>query len=151
MTFALKLRRTWAPTAAFLAGSIVLPQICHLVPQGGLIFLPIYFFTLVTAWAYGWQLGVCIAVAAPLLNNVLFGMPADAVLPVILMKGLLLVGGVALASRFLRPSLYAIAATVLIAQLAGCAIEQNFQDFVIGWPGMLLQIIGCRLMLRVKK
>ena len=39
--------------ALFIIGNIVLPQLCHLMPHGGLIFLPIYFFTLIGAYKYG--------------------------------------------------------------------------------------------------
>ena len=47
--------KTYLAAALFVAGNIVLPQICHLVPQGGLRWLPIYFFTLVGAYKYGWR------------------------------------------------------------------------------------------------
>ena len=39
--------RTYLAAAAFVCGNILVPQLCHLIPNGGLIFLPIYFFTLV--------------------------------------------------------------------------------------------------------
>ena len=45
--------KTYLMAALFVAGNIALPQLCHLMPQGGLIFLPIYFFTLVGAYKYG--------------------------------------------------------------------------------------------------
>ena len=35
---------------AFVAGNLILPQICHLFPNGGLILLPIFFFTLIAAY-----------------------------------------------------------------------------------------------------
>ena len=41
--------RTYLAAALFLCGNIVVPQLCHLIPKGGLIFLPIYFFTLIGA------------------------------------------------------------------------------------------------------
>ena len=50
-------RRTYLLALAFIAGNVVLPQICHLVPQGGMILLPIYFFTLIGAFAFGWRVG----------------------------------------------------------------------------------------------
>ena len=50
--------KTYLAAALFVAGNIVLPQICHLVPQGGLRWLPIYFFTLVGAYKYGWRVGL---------------------------------------------------------------------------------------------
>ena len=45
--------KTYLLAALFVVGNIALPQLCHLMPQGGLIFLPIYFFTLVAAYKYG--------------------------------------------------------------------------------------------------
>lgn len=35
--------KTYLTAALFMAGNIVLPQLCHLVPQGGAQWLPIYF------------------------------------------------------------------------------------------------------------
>ena len=82
--------KTYLAAALFVAGNIVLPQICHLVPQGGLRWLPIYFFTLVGAYKYGWRVGLLTAVLSPAVNSALFGMPAAAMLPVILLKSVLL-------------------------------------------------------------
>ena len=42
--------KTYAAAALFVVGNILLPQLCHLMPQGGLVWLPIYFFTLVAAY-----------------------------------------------------------------------------------------------------
>ena len=39
--------KSYLVAMAFIVGNIVLPQLCHLMPQGGLIWLPIYFFTLI--------------------------------------------------------------------------------------------------------
>lgn len=39
--------KTYWFTLLFVAGNLILPQLCHLIPQGGLILLPIYFFTLI--------------------------------------------------------------------------------------------------------
>ena len=36
--------KTYMVAALFIAGNIILPQLCHLIPQGGMILLPIYFF-----------------------------------------------------------------------------------------------------------
>ena len=73
--------RTYLFALLFIVGNIVLPQLCHLVPQGGLMLLPIYFFTLVAAYKYGWKVGLITAVASPVINNLLFAMPATAMLP----------------------------------------------------------------------
>ena len=47
----------------FIAGNILLPQLCHLIPNGGMILLPIYFFTLIAAYKYGFFTGLLTAVA----------------------------------------------------------------------------------------
>ena len=70
--------KTYWMTLLFVAGNIALPQLCHLVPQGGLTWLPIYFFTLVGAYKYGWKVGLLTALASPIVNHLLFGMPASA-------------------------------------------------------------------------
>ena len=73
--------KTYSLAALFVAGNIVLPQLCHTVHMGGPTWLPIYLFTLVGAYKYGRCVGLLTAVASPLLNSALFGMPAAAVLP----------------------------------------------------------------------
>ena len=75
-----KQAKTYLAVALFVAGNILLPQLCHLVPQGGIRWLPIYFFTLVGAYKYGWKVGLLTAIVSPLVNSALFGMPAVAVL-----------------------------------------------------------------------
>lgn len=85
--------KTYVTALLFVAGNIVLPQLFHLVPQGGVTWLPIYFFTLVGAYKYGWKAGLLTAVLSPLLNSWWFGMPAPAVLPAILLKSVLLAVG----------------------------------------------------------
>ena len=82
---------TYGAALLFVAGNIAMPQLCHLVPQGGLILLPIYFFTLIGAYKYGWKVGLLTAVASPVINNLLFGMPGAAMLPIILVKSALIV------------------------------------------------------------
>ena len=64
-----QLRTYWAVTL-FVAGNMILPQLCHLVPQGGIRWLPIYFFTLVGAYKYGWRVGLLTAVLSPCVNSV---------------------------------------------------------------------------------
>ena len=42
--------KTYFAAVLFILGNLVLPQLCHLIPQGGLTLLPIYFFTLIAAY-----------------------------------------------------------------------------------------------------
>lgn len=143
--------KSYLVALAFTAGNIILPQACHLIPQGGFIFLPIYFFTLIGAYKYGWRVGLLTAILSPVVNHLLFGMPPLAVLPAILIKSifLALVAGWA-AHHFRRISLLILAMVVLSYQILGTLIEwaivgdffKAIQDFRIGIPGMLIQLFG---------
>ncbi len=143
--------RTYLVAALFVAGNILLPQLCHLLPLGGPQFLPIYFFTLIGAYKYGWRVGLLTALLSPMVNAALFGMPAVAMLPVILCKSVLLAGAAGLvAARFERASLLLLAAVVAIYQTLGTLAEWAWtgdlyaavQDLRIGYPGMLFQVFG---------
>ncbi|MDE7408169.1 MAG: ECF transporter S component [Muribaculaceae bacterium] len=143
--------RTYVAAALFIVGNIVLPQLLHLVPNGGVTWLPIYFFTLVAAYKYGWRAGLLTALASPVMNSVLFGMPAVGALPVITMKSALLAGFAGYAAwRSQKASLALLVAVVLGYQVVGTVgewimlgdLKTACQDFRIGVPGMLLQVIG---------
>ena len=127
-----------------MAGNIALPQLCHLVPAGGPTLLPIYFFTLIAAYKYGFKVGLLTALLSPVINHLLFAMPAAAVLPAILIKS-------GLAARYAKNiSLLALLGVILSYQIIGTAFEWalcgNFflavQDFRMGIPGMLIQWFG---------
>ena len=143
--------RAYLWTALFVVGNIVLPQLCHLIPQGGLMLLPIYFFTLVAAYKYGWKVGLLTAILSPVANHLLFSMPPTAMLPSILVKSTLLavIAGY-VAHRTGRVSLLLLLGVVLAYQVLGCGIESvmhgslyaGLQDFRLGLPGMLLQVLG---------
>ena len=148
--------RTYMLALLFVVGNIALPQLCHLFPQGGLILLPIYFFTLIAAYKFGFRVGLLTAVLSPLVNSALFGMPPAAVLPIIMIKGVLLALAAAwIANRSKGASLLALIAVVLGYQLVGGLIEwamtgslaSALQDWKLGWPGMLLQAVGGWLVL----
>ena len=150
-------KRTYAITALFVAGNVLLPQLCHLVPQGGMTWLPIYFFTLVGAYKYGWRVGLLTAVLSPLVNSWMFGMPAPAVLPAILLKSVLLaVAAGYAAARFRKVSLWLLLAVVLSYQFVGTLGEWMMsgdfllaaQDFRMGLPGMALQVVGGYLLIK---
>jgi hypothetical protein len=143
--------KTYLFAAAFVAGNILLPQLAHLVPQGGLIFLPIYFFTLVAAYKFGLKTGLLTAVLSPLANYLLFGMPMVAMLPIILFKSTLLAVAAAFVARYFgKVSLLALLLAVLAYQLVGGVAEWAMtgsfvaavQDIKLGFAGLLLQIFG---------
>ena len=82
--------RTYFFVWLFATGNLILPQLCHLIPSGGQMFLPIYFFTLVASYKFGLRVRFAKAILSPVLNAFLFGMPPVAVLPIILIKSVLL-------------------------------------------------------------
>lgn len=143
--------RTYLFATLFIAGNILLPQLCHLFPQGGLMLLPIYFFTLIAAYKYGLRVGLLTAVLSPLVNSLLFGMPPVAALPIIMVKGVLLAAAASwMASKSKGVSLLALIGVVLAYQLVGGLIEwamtgslaSALQDWKLGYPGMILQAVG---------
>lgn len=152
--------KTYLTASLFILGNIALPQLCHLIPQGGVTWLPIYFFTLIGAYKFGWKVGLLTAVLSPVLNSMLFGMPLPAVLPAILLKSVLLAIAAGWAAhRYQRISLPILLAVVLFYQTVGTmgewAMVGSFfsavQDFRIGVPGMLMQVIGGYLLLKYSK
>lgn len=149
--------RTYLAASLFILGNVALPQLFHLVPQGGMTWLPIYFFTLIGAYKYGWKVGLLTAIASPLINSVLFGMPMPAVLPAILLKSILLALIASFtAKRWQRVSIPLLILAVLSYQIAGTlgewAMSGSFltatQDFRMGIPGMLVQVFGGYLFIR---
>lgn len=150
--------RTYLFALLFIVGNIALPQLCHLVPTGGPTLLPIYFFTLIAAYKYGFQVGLLTAILSPVINHLLFAMPAVTVLPAILIKSGLLAGAAALAARHVKSvSLLALLGVVLSYQVIGTAFEWALcgdfflavQDFHMGIPGMLIQWFGGYALLKV--
>ena len=135
----------------FILGNLLLPQLAHLIPQGGLILLPIYFFTLIAAYKYGIHVGLLTAVLSPLANNLLFGMPPSAVLPAIIIKSVILAIAAAMAAKYFgKVSFWGVLLAILAYQVIGTGIEwgmtQSFftavQDFRIGIPGILIQLVA---------
>ncbi len=150
-------KQTYLWAVLFVAGNIVLPQLFHLVPRGGVTWLPIYFFTLIAAYKYGWRTGLLTAVLSPLANSWLFGMPAVAVLPAILLKSVLLALSAGwVAARFRKVSIPLLFGVVMAYQLLGTlgewamsgSLTLALQDFRIGVPGMALQVLGGYAMIK---
>ncbi len=150
--------KTYVLASLFVLGNLVFPQLAHLIPQGGLILLPIYFFTLVAAYRYGFFVGMLTAILSPLANSLLFAMPPVAVLPAIMIKSIVLVIAASLAAKhFGGVSFLGVLLAVLAYQFVGTAFEwiltQNLhvalQDVRLGMPGILLQIVGGYFVLKL--
>lgn len=149
--------KTYLVAALFVLGNIALPQLFHLVPKGGMIWLPIYFFTLVGAYKYGWRVGLLTAVASPLVNSALFSMPQPAVIPAILIKSVLLAiaAGYA-ANKFRKVSIPLLIGVVAFYQIIGSLAEwaltgsaaAALQDVRLALPGITLQVLGGYLFIK---
>ncbi len=152
--------KTYLFVFLFVAGNIILPQLCHLIPDGGKMFLPIYFFTLMASYKYGVKVGLMTAVLSPVVNSLFFGMPALALLPAILTKSVVL----ALAASFVANKtqkvsivnlLIVVLAYQCVGTLAEWAMTSSFyvaiQDFRLGIPGMVLQLFGTYFLLKLER
>ncbi len=152
--------KTYLFVALFVTGNIVLPQLCHLLPDGGKILLPIYFFTLIASYKYGLRVGLLTAVLSPIVNSLLFGMPTTIVLPLILVKSIILaITASYVANKTKKISLINLLIIILTYQLLGSLTEWAItsslyiatQDFRIGIPGMILQLLLSFLILNSSK
>ena len=149
--------KTYMWTAVFVACNLVLPQLFHLIPQGGVIFSPLSLVILAGAYKFGWKTGLLAALLSPLVNHSLTGMPAWEVLPVMTLKlaVLAMVAGL-VAQRSRNVSLPLIAGVVLVSKVIGAlgelaltgGIAATVADFTIGWPGLLLLVFGAWLILK---
>ncbi len=144
-------------TGIFVAGNIALPALCHSIPNGGPMLLPIYFFTLIAGYGFGLWAGLATALLSPVANHILTGMPTLTMLPIILTKSLFLALIASVVARLHKLSLVGVALVVLGYQIAGGGIEwilsgsleTALADFRVGLPGILLQIVGGYAILRL--
>ena len=144
----------------FSAGNLIVPYLCHSVPNGGKILLPIFFFTLIAAYKFGFKTGLLTALISPLLNYMLFGNPPSAMLFDIISKSILL----ALIASYVsdkakKISIVLLTVVVLSYQIAGGliqllitgSIQKVFSSIQIGIPGMILQVVlGFAILLFLK-
>lgn len=149
--------KTYGFVGAFILANILLPQAFHAIPSGGKVFLPLFFFTLIASARLGWKVGLLTAVGSPILSSLLFGMPVLAVLPSLLVKGVILSAVVALlfkkTDRF-KWSVLALA--IVLSQAVGMWVDAiAFNSFntalltvKMSWPGLLAQLLLGGLILR---
>ena len=149
--------KTYMWTAVFVVCNLVLPQLFHLIPQGGIIFSPLSLVILAGAYKFGWKTGLLAALLSPLVNHSLTGMPAWEVLPVMTLKlAVLAVVAGLVAQRFKAVSLLLLIGVVLGSKAIGAmgelaltgGIDATTADFIVGWPGLLLQVVGTWLILK---
>jgi hypothetical protein len=152
--------RTYMMAALFVVCNIALPQLFHLIPQGGIIFSPLSLVIMAGAYKFGWRTGLLAALASPLVNHLLFGMPAANVMLLMAVKLSLLavIAGLA-AQYFKKVNLLILVGVVLATKALGFLVEFLFtggvaatvQDFTVGWPGLLLMVFGTYAILKLFK
>ena len=142
--------RLYVATSAMVLGNLVLPYAVHRIPDGGRIFLPIFFFTLIAGWRFGAAAGILTGLLSPLANHVLTGMPPTPTLPSIMVQSALL-GALAsvAAARNRKLSLPILALVVLLHQalillprLLQSGVNPVLATLELRLPGLLLQIFG---------
>ena len=141
----------------FVAGNLALPYICHAIPNGGKMFLPIFFFTLIAGYKFGWKTGVLTAVVSPLANYLLLGMPAAGMLLSVIGNSILIAAIAAfIASKTNRISLSLVMTVTvshqvlaaLISLAFGRSFDAAYAAIITAIPGMILQIAGGCAVLR---
>ena len=152
--------KTYLWATVFVACNLVLPQLFHLIPQGGVIFSPLSLVILAGAYKFGWKTGLLAALASPLVNHAITGMPAWEVMPVMTLKlaVLALIAGFA-AQRFKTVSLPLLIGVILVSKAIGClgefiltgGIAATIADFTVGWPGLLLMLFGTWGIVQLRK
>jgi ABC-type antimicrobial peptide transport system permease subunit len=131
-------------------GNVLLPYAIHRIPDGGRIFLPIFFFTLIAGWRFGALAGLLTGLLSPLANHVLTGMPPVPALPSILVQSALLgalAAVVAARSRRLTLPVLALAvllhqALILVPQFLQSGLRPVLATLELRLPGILFQILG---------
>jgi len=152
--------KTYLWAMIFVACNLILPQVFHLIPQGGIIFAPLSLVILAGAYKFGWRTGLLAALLSPIVNHTITGMPAWNVLPVMVVKLMILamIAGLT-AEYFKKVSITLLVGVVLVSMAFGAlgellftgGITASIQDVTVGWPGILLQVLGSWLILKYVK
>ena len=56
--------KTYLWASIFVASNLMLHQVFHLIPQGGIIFAPLSLVILTGAYKFGWRVGLIAALAS---------------------------------------------------------------------------------------
>lgn len=144
-----------------IAASVALPQVFHAIgvlsgtgANLGIALLPMHLPVLITALMGGPVIGILAGIASPIVSTMLFGMPAPAMMPLMVIE----LAGYGLVGGFVSKVKLPLFVKLVIAQLGGRAIRgiaiifmiyalgsQTLQlssiwmVFVSGLPGIILQ------------
>ena len=140
---------TYLWTAAFVAGNVVLPMICHAVNLGGMVFLPLMLFTVIAAARLGTIPAIMTVILSPLLSMAITGMPAAGVMLISFMAHALIVAAAIGTWKQYKGGFTALNIVALLACAHLAAFIVNgivFFTFdvawgflLMSWPGVLIQ------------
>ena len=156
-TLSIRDARLYVFAAVFTAGNLIAPALVHSIPKGGFIFLPIFFFTLVAAYRFGFAAGALTGLASPILNYALTGMPPQSELFTVVAQSVLLAAiATALAAR-VGLAVWPLLVAAVAMQLAGFAIDvvrggtvsAGLDVLRLGIPGVVLMVAGGYFALRL--
>ncbi|MDR0425781.1 MAG: ECF transporter S component [Clostridiales bacterium] len=144
-----------AATLVLIALSVMLPQVFHMVggANAGRAFLPMHIPVLIAGLLLGAPWGVAAGLLSPLVSHAISGMPAAAILPV-MMPELGFYGAVAGAFRGKTNRFFALAAALTLGRLLLAAFllvsalsggtfplpEYVWSALLEGLPGIVLQL-----------
>jgi len=149
--------KTYMWATVFVACNLILPQLFHLIPQGGIIFAPLSLVIMAGAYKFGWKTGLLAAVLSPLVNHLMTGQPVWGMLPVMTLKLVVLAVVAGMAAQYFRKvSVLILVGVMLVSLLLGAlgellltgGVQATIADVTIGWPGLLLQVVGTWLLLK---
>jgi hypothetical protein len=141
------------PTAVALgvgiAAAVFAPWLVHLVPvEGpplGPVLLPMFYAPLLAALLLRLPPAIAISALTPVVSRLLTGLPAEAVLPGLVLQVALFVVGIRLLRRFpwvlAAPAAYlaALATTAAVTALGPGLTPVHFADtLATGWPGVVI-------------
>lgn len=142
---------------AFVAGNVLGPQLCHIVPMVGKMLLPIMLFTMIAAVRFGLSCAMLTAIVSPLISSLVFGMPTGIMLAAVLMKSLV----IALVFGFWRERKGTFTIWNLLALAVGvqlfCFVTEgafmfgfatSWANLLISWPGVIIQVGACYFVLK---
>jgi len=134
--------------------SIALPYLAHQFHLAGPMFLPLHFMALTAGLLLGWQAGLFVGLATPLMSFFFSGMPLPLLLPLMTLE----IAVYGLVTGYLREKLKLnLYLSLLIALISGRTIwliglfittggltksvETIRAAATLGWPGLLLQLL----------
>ncbi len=150
----LRNRAAWLWAAVFVAGNLLFPQLCHMIPDGGKMLLPLMLFTMIATVRFGLWCGLLTALASPLASVLIFGAPSGPILTAVVIKSIVIALSFGLWREYKGGfSILSLAGLVVFCQLACLPLEgwllfgmsTSWNDLLISWPGMLLQWVAAVL------